>query len=87
MKHQEDSARGSVHAIVVWNKQNLLTFFVYYAIMVASGRCLWIEIVKMVSEKGHGRVMLCPLKLAGRFGFEAAVLPAYCVDVEQTNQK
>ena len=27
------------------------------------------------------------LKLAGRFGFEAAVLPAYCVDVEQTNQK
>ena len=29
--------------------------------MGVSGRCLWIEIVKMVSGKGHGRIVLCPL--------------------------
>ena len=30
--------------------------------MGVSGKCLWIEIVKMASGKGHSRIVLCPLR-------------------------
>ena len=30
--------------------------------MGTSGKCLWIEIVKMASGKGHSRIVLCPLR-------------------------